>query len=361
MKVFINFPYELYAGNPSYLPALKSDVLQNFDERTNPAFEFCKVRYWLAYRAGKVVGRIAGIINYAAIEKWGCKTMRFGWIDFVDDAAVAQALMRTVEQWAVEEKMDAIHGPMGLTNFDPSGLLVQGFNEPATFAVMYNHPYYATHLEQAGYQKEIDWVEYRLKVPAMVPVRLQKLAEIVARRYDLHMLQARSKKQIMPYATKIFELMNSAYADLFGMLPLTPRQIEYSIRKYFAMVKPEYVALVLDASNELVAFGIAMPSLTKAMQKARGKLFPWGILHILLAFKKHDVADLALVAVRKDMQGKGVNAMVLQHITAAAIKAGVQYAESNPELELNSKVQSQWSFFESRQHKRRRCYIRYLS
>lgn len=360
MQAFIDFPYQLYKDNPFYLPTLKADTKAAFDAHKNPAFDFCTARYWLGYKEGKLAGRIAGIINHAVMEQWGERYMRFGWIDFIDDAAVAHALIHTVERWAMQENMKAVHGPLGFTNFDHAGLLIEGFDEPASFAAMYNHPYYATHLQSAGYEKETDWVEYKIRVPSSMPPKIKKLAEIVARRYRLRMVKARSKKEIAAYAPAIFKLMNKAYEGLFGMVPLTQRQIDYSIRKYFSMVKPEYVSLVLDEHDELAAFGIAMPSLTAAMQKAKGKLFPLGIFHIIRAFRHHSVADLALVAVRPDLQGKGVNALLMHHMAAAFIKAGVQYAESNPELETNSKVQSQWALFEKRQHKRRRCFIHYL-
>lgn len=360
MNAFIDLPYRLYKNNSYYVPQLKKDIKDTFNKRKNPAFDFCEAKYWLAYKGNKVVGRIAAIINHSFIEEWKKPYMRFGWMDFEENETIAKKLLQQVEGWAKEKKMKAVHGPLGFTNFDHAGFLVEGFGQLGTIATIYNYPYYSLFLEKAGYNKDVDWVEYKLKVPETVPGKLTKLASIVERRNNLSVVKAKTKKDIIPYAKNIFRLLNSAYADLYGVLALNEKQIEYNIKKYLSFIRTDFVSLVIDKNGELAAFGIAMPSLSLAMQKARGRFYPFGFIHLMRAFKKNDLADLCLVAVRKDMRGKGVNAILMDQLTSSFIKNGIKYTESNPELENNTKVQSLWEHYEGVQHKRRRCYIKYL-
>lgn len=360
LRAFIDFPYRLYKGNKYYVPQVKKDIEDTFDENKNPAFEFCEARYWLAYKGNKVVGRIAGIINHAFIEKWKQNYLRFGWMDFEEEEEIAKVLLRKVEQWAKEKGMEAVHGPLGFTNFDYAGMLTHGFTEIGTFATIYNYPYYPVQVEKAGYKKETGWVEYKIKITKTIPEKIVKAAAVVEKRGQLKVIQPTRLKEIMPYAAKIFELINTAYAGLFGVVPMTEKQVQYNIRKYLTFIKPEFVSIVLDRDGELAAFGITMPSLSNALQKANGRLYPFGFLHLLKAFRKNKYADLLLVAVRKDLQGKGVNAILMREINAAFIRHGIEYAESNPELEENTKVQSQWDYYEKVQHKQRSCFIKYL-
>ena len=357
---FIDFPYRLYQGNKYYVPQLKKDIADTFDKTKNPAFEFCETKYWLAYKDGRVVGRIAGIINYAFIEKWKNNYMRFGWMDFEEDEEIAKALLDQVEIWAKEKGMTAVHGPIGFTNFDYAGLLIEGFDQLGTFATIYNYPYYPLFIQRAGYSKDVDWVEYKIKVPEVLPEKLVKIASIVEKRYHLSVVNARATKDILPYAKDIFSLINSAYSGLYGMVAQNEKQIEYNTKKYLSFIRADFVSLVLDKNGELAAIGITMPSLSLALQKAKGKLYPFGFIHILKAFKINNLVDLCLVAVRKDLQGKGVNALLMNELNRSYIKSGVEYAESNPELELNTKVQSIWEYYDAVQHKRRRCYIKQL-
>lgn len=357
---FINFPHRLYRNNKFYVPQLKNDVDATFDSIKNPAFEFCEAKRWLAYDGDKVVGRIAGIINYAFMEKWKKRYMRFGWIDFEDNGQVANALLFQVENWAREKGMTAIHGPLGFTNFDYAGLLVEGFDQLGTFATSYNYPYYTSLLEKNEYQKDVDWVEFKIKLPELMPEKLDKIAAIVGKRYQLHVLRVKKTKELLPYARDIFHLLNDTYDGLFGMVSLSDQQIGYYTGKYLSFISPDFVSLVFDKNNTLAAFCIAMPSLSGALQKTKGMLYPFGFVHILKAFRKNNMADLCLIAVRKDMQGKGVNAILMKELTASFLKRGIRYAESNPELESNTKVQSLWEYYDTVQHKRRRCYIKYL-
>lgn len=360
LQDFIDFPYTLYRGNTCYVPPLKTDEKTTLQAATNPAFDFCESRYWLARRGNKVVGRIAGIINHAFIDHWGKKYARFGWFDFEDDESLAAALLWQVEQWAVERGMEAIHGPMGFTNFDPAGLLVDGFDQIATLAELYNYPYYRDYIERAGYQKEVDWVEYKIPVPEKVPPKIRQLAAIVKRRNKLSVIVPKSSKEIEHYAREIFGLINTCYGHLHGMVSLTEKQIDYYTRRYLSFIRNDYVSLIADQHGTLIAFGITMPSLSRALQKANGSLFPLGLFHIMKSLRRNDRAELCLVAIRPDYQGKGVNALLMEEIHKAYIRNKIEVAESNPELESNAPVQALWSYYESQQHKRRRCYRKYL-
>lgn len=357
---FIRFPLSLYRGNPCFVPPLHFDEKATLRKDKNPAFDYCEARYWLAYKNGKVVGRIAAIINHAFIEKWDKRYMRFGWVDFENDPEIAASLIGEVEKWAKEKGMTAVHGPMGFTDLDHEGMLVEGFDKLGTLATIYNHPYYPQFMEQLGYSKDADWVEYLVKVPEVIPEKMEKMASVVERRLGLRVLKAKSAKDILPYAPAIFELINEAYADLYGVVPLTEKQIKYYTKQYFSFIRPDFVPLILDKEDKLVAFGVTMPSLSAALQKAKGSLLPFGFVHILKALKKNDLADLYLVAIRKDMQGKGVNALLMYEVNKSYIRNGIRYAETNPELEMNTKVQSIWEHFDAVQHKRRRCFIKHL-
>ena len=317
-------------------------------------------KYWLAYKDGKVVGRIAGIYNKAYVEKWKNKYLRFGWIDFENDIDIAKALIETVENWARELGLTAVHGPLGFTDLDHEGMLIEGFEELGTMASLYNHAYYPELISKLGYTKDTDWVEYRIKVPQVIPEKLEKLSSIVQRRLGLTIANAKKPKDLLPLAGPIFELINEAYAELYGVTPLTEKQIAYYTKAYFGFMRTDFVSVILDKEGKLAAFGITMPSLSAALQKADGKLLPFGVFHILKALKKNDTADFLMIAVRKDLQGKGVNAIMMYELAKSYIKNGIKYAETNHELEDNTKVQSIWEHFDARQHKRRRCFIKHL-
>jgi GNAT superfamily N-acetyltransferase len=360
LKRFIRFPFQLYRDSPYWVPALEFDELNTLRRDKNPAFEFCDARLWLAYRDGAPVGRIAGIVNRRFIELWKKPYARFGWIDFVDDEAVCRALLQTVEGWARAQGLEAVHGPLGFTDLDREGLLVEGFQELGTLATIYNHPYYPGHLEACGYRKDTDWVEFQMKTPAAVPDKAIRVAEIARKRYKLRLLEIRNSKEILKYARGVFDVLDAAYAGLYGVVPLTQRQVDAYIKQYFGFVNPEYIKIVLDEKDEVAGFLIALPSLSRALQKCGGRLFPFGFAHLYRAIKHNAFLDLYIAAVRPDLQGKGVNAIFMAEITKTAIKNGITTTETNPELETNLKVQSHWDYFEGRQHKRRRCYLKAL-
>ena len=361
MKAFINFPYDLYKGNNYFVPPLRFDEAATLDRKKNPAFDYCEARYWLAYKDNKVVGRIAGIINNSYIEKWNNKYVRFGWVDFIDDENVSRLLLEQVENWAKEKGMTAVHGPLGFTDLDHEGTLIHGFDQLGTLASIYNYPYYPIHFEKLGYGKDTDWVEYKIHIEKEVPERLLKLSSIVERRLKLKVIKGKKPKDILPYGTAIFELINDAYSELYGVTPLTQKQMDYYTKMYFSFMKVEFVTIIVDSEGKLAAFGITMPSLSKALQKNKGKLLPFGFIPLLQAMKKNNMADLLMVAIRKDLQGKGVNAMLMKETYDAYVKFGIDTVESNHELEDNTKVQSMWATdFTAVQHKRRRCFIKHF-
>lgn len=360
LKAFIDLPYRLYRGNPYFVPALRFDEEATLRKDKNPAFDYCDARYWLAYKDNRVVGRIAAIINHAYIQKWNNPYIRFGWIDFEEDEEILKGLLTQVENWARERSMSAVHGPLGFTDLDHEGMLVEGFDQLGTLATIYNYAYYPTLLEKFGYSKDIDWLEFRIRVPNPVSEKLDKIASIVKRRLGLSTVVVKSAKQILPYAHEIFDLINDAYSDLYGVVPLNEKQIRYYTKQYFSFIKPDFVSLIVDTDGKLAAFAVTMPSLSVALQKAKGSLFPFGFIHILNAMRKNSLGDLYLVAVRRDLQGKGANALLMHEINKSYIRNGIEYAESNPELESNAQVQSLWKDLEAVQHKRRRCYIKHL-
>jgi hypothetical protein len=360
LRSFIQFPHSLYKGNPYWVPMPVKDELNTLDQKRNPAFENCEARYWLAYRKGKVVGRIAGIINHTYIKKWGNKYMRFGWFDFIDDATVSSSLLKTIENWAIENHLTGIHGPLGFTDLDPEGMLVEGFKELGTLSTLYNFNYYPTHLEKQGYKKDVDWLEYEINMPSELPAKVKLTSKVVKEKFKLHVLHVRNRKDLLPYAKGIFELLNEAYKNLYGVVPLTEKQIEAYTQMYFSFIQPDYVSVVLQ-NNKVAAFAITMPSLSKALQKSKGRLFPFGFVHLLCALRKNNTADLYLIAVRPDLQQKGVFSVIVEDIGKSFIKHNISKAIAHPILEENDKMLLVWKDFEKRQIKRRRCFIKQLN
>lgn len=363
MKQFIRFNYEMYKDNPYSVPDLYEDMVKTFSDK-NAAMEFCEAQYFLAYKDGRLVGRIAGIINNKANTTWDIKAVRFGYIDFIDDEEVSRALLDAVAEWGKSHGMTEIIGPLGFTDMDAEGMLVEGFDELSTNATIYNFPYYPQHMERLGFEKDADWIEYSIKVPTEVPERLSRIAKIVMEKYGLSIKKFTSAKALAnEYGREIFRVINEAFKPLFGYSELSERQIEQYVEEYIPFVDLKLVSTIVDANGRLVAAGISMPSLSRALQKAKGKMLPLGWFHLLKAIKwQHpDTLDLMLVGVLPEYQGKGVNAIIFQDLLPIYISEGYKYVESNPELELNSKVQSQWIYFERRQHKRRRCYKKSLS
>ena len=362
LKKFVQFQIDLYEGNAFFVPPLISDDVNTLDPQKNPAFDFTDAAYFMAYRDGKPVGRIVGMINRQVNEKLGEADARFGWIDFTDDAEVCRLLLKSVEDWARSKGMKKVVGPLGFSDLDYEGTLIEGFDELSTMATIYNYPYYGPHIEAAGYEKESDWVEFLMEVPAEMPERYNRVAEIVKNKLGLRVVKFKNRKKIKnAYGRAIFELVNESYKDLYQYSPLTDRQIDHYIDLYLGLLNLDLVCLIVDKEDTLVGIGIALPSMSRALQKSKGKMYPFGWYHLLKGLKgKNDRVDLLLVAIRPDLQSKGANALIFQDLIPQFQKYGYKYAESNPEMESNDKVQNQWTIFNPRQHKRRRSYAKKL-
>jgi len=360
LKKFIRFNYLLYKNNPYSVPDLYDDMLNTFNTKKNAAFKFCEAEFFLAYKQGQLVGRVAAIINHRANETWHKKEVRFGWIDFIDDIEVSKALIQTVEEWGKAKGMHTIQGPLGFTDMDAEGMLIKGFDQLSTMATIYNYPYYPSHMEKLGFEKDADWVEFKIKVPTAVPDKMQRIADLISRKYNLHVKKLKGIKEINEkgYGEKIFALINECYAPLYGYSQMTEAQIRQYIKMYLPILDLRMVTLIEDEHNELVAVGISMPSLSVALQKARGKILPFGWYHLAKALflKKPKTLDLLLVGVKPEYQSKGINALLFADLIPIYNQMGFEFAESNPELETNNKVQAQWEYFETTQHKRRRAY-----
>lgn len=362
LKKFVKFGIDLYAGNPCYVPPLVFDEINTLRPDKNPAFEFCLAQSFMAWRDGKPVGRITGIINTLVNERSGKKEARFGFVDFIDDDEVSRALFDAVEKWARKRGMDSLVGPMGFSDMDHEGMLIEGFDEMGTMATIYNYPYYPEHMRRLGFEKDVDWIEFRMTVPDRVPEKMMRISDIVRKKYGLKNLKFTSGKKIKEqYGVALFELINEAYDQLYGYSPLTPKQIDYYIDMYLGILRLEYVSVIVDADDKLVGVGISIPSFSEALRKSGGKLFPFGWTHMLRALKgQNDVIDLMLVAIKPEYQNKGVNALLFSDLIPIYIKNNIKFAESNLELESNESVQGQWQYFERRQHRRRRAFRKNL-
>lgn len=359
IKTFILFPQSLYKGNRYYVPSLFFDEVNTLTAEKNPAFKEAKAHFWLAYRDGKIVGRIAGIYLPSHKKKWGVNLVRFGWFDFIDDAEVVKALLVKVEEWAHELGAEGVHGPLGFTDLDREGMLVDGFEELATLATNYNYPYYPKRLEELGYIKDTDWVSNEIHLVDRSMEKIEKTAELVAKRYELHLFKG-TKKQLLKLAPQIFEVIDEAYRKLYGTVPLTAEQVMSYVNQYFGFAQLKYIPVILDKNERVVAFGITFPSFSKALRRSKGRLFPFGFIHFLWALNFNDTIDLYLEGVRDEYRGKGLNGMMMNVLYRNYIKNGIKKVETNLTLENNNDVQVQWKYFDARQHKRHRIYIKHF-
>lgn len=362
LKRFVKFGIDLYRNSPYFVPPLISDEVETLMPDKNPAFDYCEAQAFMAWRGKKPVGRIVAIINNVVNERTGKKEARFSFVDFIDDDAVVDALFTAAEQWARDRGMTEMVGPMGFTDMDHEGMLVEGFDQMGTMATIYNYDYYPRHLQRLGYKKDADWVEYRIKVPAEVPEKFRRISDIVARKYGLRSVKFTSRQKIKRmYGQALFDLINEAYDSLYGYSPLNQRQIDYYIDKYLGIIRLDCVSVIVDSDDRLVALGISMPSMSQALRKSGGKMFPLGWYHLLNGIYGHnDVVDLLLIAVKKEYLNRGVNAMLFADLIPIFNKEGFREAESNIELEDNNSVQQQWTYFDYRQHRRRRAYRKHL-
>lgn len=361
LRTFSKFANKLYKGSAFYVPTMPVDERNTLDKKKNAAFEFCDADYFLAYKDGKLVGRVAAILNPKANMAWKTKQVRFGWIDFIDDYEVSEALINQVIAWGRERGMEHIAGPLGFTDFDPEGMLVEGFDRLGTMAMLYNHPYYMVHMERLGMVKEVDWLEFRITIPEVLPEKFVKMSEIVKQRYNLKVrkLTHRDIKR-ENYGQKFFNLINESYCNLYGYSLLSEKQIDQYVKFYLSVLDLRMASFVENEQGELIAAGVAMPSLSEALQKCGGNLFPTGWWHLVknMYIRKPDTLDLLLVGVRPDYQSKGVNAMIFTDLFQVYKDMGFKYAETSAELETNVKIQQMFGIFEPEQHKRRRIYTK---
>jgi hypothetical protein len=359
LRQFIQFPFNLYKGNPNWVPPLIADEKFTLDSRKNPAFEFSEAAYWLARKNGKIVGRIAGIISHAYIEKWGNRYARFGWIDFTDDREVSKALLDTVMAWATAQGLNGLHGPLGFCDLDKEGMLTDGFDQMGTFITIYNHPYYKDHLEALGFLKDAEWMEWEIKLSDLSQAEhVKKLADRAKVKYDMHMVPLKKNKDVVPYISDIFDLMNTGYQHLYATIPVTKAQVACYVKQFFGFLNVDFISIILDKEDKIAGFGIIMPSLTGAAQKSRGRLFPLGFIHWLWAIKHSKTVDMYLVAVRPELRMTGIPYIMISEMTQAAIRNKLEFAIAAPELETNTAVQSMWRNYDAHIHRRRRVYLK---
>ena len=363
LKQFIQFANDLYADCPYYCPPLLFDELNCFDPEKNPALEVCEFQLWMAYREGKPVGRVAGIINRRANEKWGFKHVRFGWFDFIDDIEVSKALLDTVAAWGKARGMDALNGPVGFTDFDHEGLLLEGYEYPAVMASLYNYPYYVKHIDAYGLVKEADWIELQVFPPKQTPERIERLAEMVKQRYHVKIVKVKNSRELVKrFGIEYMDVIDAAYQKLYNFQPMTDKQKNYYKDMYFQFLNFDFVTLVVNEKEELVGVGLGMPDIAPALRKSGGKLFPFGWYHLLKALKakKMERFSFLLIAVRPDYQDKGINALFLQDQIPIINQYGIKTLETTSMLETNTKVLSFFMQFDHKQHKRHRAYIKPL-
>ena len=361
MRTFVQFANRLYKGNPYYCPTLDFDELNTFKQGKNPALDFSEFGLFLAERDGKAVGRIAAIINHRANEAWNVKKLRFGWFDFIDDLEVSRALLDAARDWGKERGMTEMNGPVGFTDMDKEGLLLEGYNEIAAMPELYNHPYYVRHFEAYGFEKEADWIAIQIVPPAEIPERWKRMADIVQRRSKLHIVKVKNSHELLKRYPNMeyFDVLSDAYSKLYNYQPLTKEQKRFYSEYYFGLLNFDFVTMIENEKNEIVALGLGMPDLTEALQKADGSLFPFGWYHLLKALKakKMEAFDLLLIAVRPDYQEHGAHALIFAEQIPWFNKYGIRRVETTSILETNTKNQANFTAFEHRIHKRRRAYI----
>ncbi|MBO4671933.1 MAG: GNAT family N-acetyltransferase [Bacteroidales bacterium] len=363
LRAFVNFPEKLYKNNPYYIPPLVFDQMDTLDQKKGAAQEFCKSALYLAYKDGEAVGRIAAIVNFKANEQWNHKEVRFGWFDFIDDPEVSDALMEKVYEFGRQYGMESVVGPLGFTDFDPEGMLIQGFDKESTMALIYNHPYYNDHMTRMGFGKDTDWIEYRVFIPEQLPDRLMRISAIIQQRCNVHM-KPLTRKIIRKekYGEKVFRLINECYKNLYNFTVLPDHMAKKYLDFYLSILDLRYLSMVENEKDELVAFGVTMPSISQALKKCRGKLFPFGWWHLAKSmFIKHEEGvEMLLVGVRPDYQNSGINSLLFADLFAKFKEWGVKWAETNAVLEDNFKNQGQWRDFDHECAKRRRSYIKKL-
>ena len=356
LELFIKFPMELYKGNPYYVPPLINEEKSIWVKEENPALQYSEAAQFLAYKGENIVGRIAVMINYKEEKELGIRKVRFGWLDFIDDIEVSKSLINTAIEYAKSKGISKIEGPMGFTNLDKAGMLTNGFDKLATMIGIYNFDYYPKHMEQLGLVKEKEWVEFEINFPDTLPDKVEKFSKLIAEKYELELVKFKSKKDILPLVEPMFKLLDDTYKHLSTYTPITQEQIKHYKEKYFKFIDKDYIVCIKDKYGSLISFAITMPSYSKALQKAKGKLFPFGWWHLLNAGKKNDRANFYLIGIHPQYQKRGITAIIFKEIYETFKKKGVKFLETNPELEENASIQALWQDYHPTNHKRRRTY-----
>jgi len=358
LNKFVRFPLSLYKDNENYIPALEADEKNMFNRENNAAYEYCESIEILAYRDDKIVGRLAGIINHKYNEKINSKHLRFTHFDVIDDLEVTKAMFEYIGKWGKEKGMTEFNGPIGFIDIDRQGMLIEGFDKIGMSITNYNYPYYVEHMEKLGFKKDVDWVEYLVSIPQNLDPRIEKVQSALLNRFGFKLLKFKNLKEIMPYIYKAFDVYNEAFYALHGTVFLTKRQIDNLIKQFAPAINFDYVPIIVDKNDNVVGFAILAPSIAKASRKAKGRMLPFGWYHLLKALKHNDTLEMYLVAVKPEYQGFGLNAILMHDVTKCAIKNGVKYAETGPELEENYKVRSQWDNYNAEIIRKRRCYVK---
>ncbi len=358
LKKFIDFPNKLYKDNEYYTPLLFMDEMECLQKKTNPAFEYCDFKLLLAYKDKKIVGRICGIINHHANKRYNQKRVRFNRIDMIDDIEVTKALIGAIEAWGKENGLEEINGPLGYSDQDKEGMLIKGFDQYNMFITMYTHEYYVRHLEELGFVQDAIWNEYKIFMPKEVNPTIKRIAQRVRERYGLRNVKLKSKKEIQPYVKKALYLVNECYKDLYGYVQLGDEQIDHLASQYVPLINVDYLQLIENKEGKLVGLGLMIPSPARALKKSNGRLFPFGFIRFFRALKHSKVLEMLLVAVDPEYQNKGVNSLIMEEAIENCIKNKIEYAETGPELEYNTAVQSLWKTFESENHKKRACFLK---
>lgn len=356
LKKFVRFPMDLYKDNPYFVPSFINDEINIWNSRENPALSYSQAKQFLAFKNNKIVGRIAAIINKKEEKELGIRKVRFGWIDFIDDKEVSEALINTVINYAKENYIDNIEGPMGFTNLDKAGMLTLGFDRLATMIGIYNHEYYPRHLENLGLIKEKEWVEFEIIFPDVLPEKIHKFNELILQKYKLKVLNFKDKEEIIKYVDPMFDLLDETYKHLSTYTPISDEQRKTYKEKYFKLIDKDFIVCIADENENLISFAITMPSYSKALQKSKGKLLPFGWWHFLKAGRKNDRANFYLIGIHPDYQRRGVTSIIFKEIWKIFRKKGVKFLETNPELEENKSIQLLWQDYNPVNHKRRRTY-----
>ncbi len=353
LKQFVKFPFTLYKDCKYWVPPLTTDEMETMDVSKNPVFKNAEASYFLAYKDGKAVGRIAVIINYIEINELDKKKVRFGWLDMIDDIEVTKALLNKVYEIGKAHNLEYAEGPVGFSNMEKAGILTKGFDELNTMITWYHYPYYAEHLKLLGFEKQATWIEFRLNNPTQITEKVQKFAQLIKKRYSLEVIRFSKKSQILPYVDDMFGLLNKTYNSLQTFVPIQQYQIDHYKEKYFNFINPEYITCILDRDKKLIGFSIVMPSFSKALKKAKGSLFPFGWYHLMRAQKKNDTAAFYLIGIDPEYQGKGVTALIFNEMVSIFEQKGIYQTETNPELKENIAVQQLWKAYSPVQHKER--------